>query len=272
MHDTTARNRLDAARVARATVLADKSPRARGEEKTRIALDWIYRWGWAAPTTLDLLVGTVSRGLGSRLVKRRLLVRTRTEAGGGVKGVPAWLLTLSQVGLEEIERVRDTLLPYELDPYRVRQDHLRHGQLAQLATARNLLKGNLLEGYLTEKELAARSAAGIKQPDVVWVLQSGARIAVEVELSAKWGRDLDHFVHACIQSLAPPTDGGRPRFDMVTISTDSPAIVRRYEAALRPGVNYSRWTKDAQRRWVVTGTRQVPAWIDGRVVCQLLSL
>ncbi|WP_322034620.1 hypothetical protein [Burkholderia sp. BCC1970] len=272
MNDITARNRLAAARVARATFLVDKSPRARGDEKTRLALDWIYRWGWASPSTLDLLSGTVGRGLGTRLVKRGFLIKTRTQAGGGMKGVPTWLLTLSQAGLEEIERVRDTLLPYELDPYRIRQDQLRHYQLAQLATARNLVKGNLLKSYVTEKELAARSTAGIKQPDVVWVLQSGAQIAVEVELSAKWARDLDHFVHACIQSLAQRADGSRPRFDMVTINTDSPAIVRRYQAAFQPGANYSRWKKDAQRRWVVSGTAEVPAWIEGRVVCQLLSL
>jgi DNA-binding PadR family transcriptional regulator len=272
MDDISARSRLVAARVVRATVLADKSPRARGDEKMLLALDWIYKWGWASPSTLDLLVGTVGRGLGTRLVKRGLLIKTRTQSGGGVKGVPASVLTLSQTGLEEIERIRESLLPYELDPYRIRQHQLRHYQLAQLATARNLLKGNLLKSYLTEKELSARSAAGIKQPDVVWILQSGAKIAVEVELSAKWGRDLEHFIHACIQSLSQAADGSRPRFDMVTISTDSRAIVRRYQAAFQPGSTYSMWKKDAQRRWVVASAAEVPAWVEGRVVCQLLSL
>lgn len=270
MHDSNARNRLAAARSARATSLANKSPRERGDEKMRIALDWIYRWGWAAPTTLDLLAGTTGRGLGSRLVKRGLLARTRTQSGGGQKGVPAAILTLTQHGLEEIERVRDTLLAYELDPYRTRQDQLRHYQLTQIATARNLGK-DAIQAFMTEKELAAQSKAGIKQPDTVWVLQSGAKVAVEVELSAKWARDLDQFVAATIQSLSPQADG-KPRFDMAIVASDSPAIIRRYKAAFQPGATYQEWGKDVQRRWVVIRTLAVPAWVEAKVVCQSLAL
>ena len=264
MNDKHAHNRLDAANAARAKALAGKSPLARAEEKTKIALDWIYRWRWSAPSTLDLLVGITGRGLGARMVKQHLLIRTATASGGGRKGVPASILTLSKIGLEEIERERETLLPYELDPYRIRQDQLRHDHLAQVATAKNILNGSV-QSFLTEKELAAKSTLNAKQPDIVWRLRTGITMAVEVELSAKWGRDFDHFIHGVVESLE------KQRFDVVLIATDSRAILNRYKAALEPRTPYQIWHKDAQRRWMVKNTAEVPVSLKGKVAWLLLE-
>lgn len=134
---------IQAAHTARALRLGGLSPRARGEEKVAEALDWIYRWGWASPQTIDGLSGAKRRGLSARLVRQGLLVATRTQAGGAGHGVPAQILTLSPTGQAEVERHRTELLPYSRDPYKIRQDQLRHYELTQRATANSLLSGSI---------------------------------------------------------------------------------------------------------------------------------
>lgn len=263
-------SRMTAAKAARTAALAGgKTPHQRGLEKMLVALDWIYRWGWASPSTIDLISGAAAHGLAARLVRRGLLIKTRTEAGGGLKGVPTWLLTLSVLGLQEVERQRKTLLPYECDPYRIRQEQLRHDQLAQSATARNLLDGKI-ESFQTEKELSQRSTKNTKQPDVLWRLPGGTLMGVEIELSAKWERDLDHFVLACLLALHPNAQGSS-RFDQLALISDSRAIIERYSAALSAGARFRTWKKNDQRRWVIDQEKNVPEWINGRLLCKLIG-
>jgi len=273
---SNAEDNASKARAARRIVLGEVdggeriSPRQRGEQKAREALGWVYRWGWSSPSVLDGLAGTARRGLAARLVKAKLLRSTRTDSGGAQKGVPAFILTLTGDGLAEVEKYREDLLPYELDPYRIRQDQLRHYQLAQYATASTLSKKKIT-GFQTEKEIAEYSGENIKQPDIVWLLPTGHRVAVEVELSAKWGRDLDHFILSCLLSLLPKEKGGKPRYDYISVVTDSPAIEKRYKAAFEPGAAYGMWQKDARSRWEKTETRKVPEWAKGRMMWRLIT-
>lgn len=255
--------------AARAEKLAGLSPRKRGELKAREAMDWIYRWGWASPKTIDFLSGAERRGLASRLVKRGLIQATRTVAGGAVAGVPVFYLTLTATGQAEVERWRSDLLPYQRDPYRVRQDQLRHYQLAQWATARAVRDGSITS-FETESELAQKSDAHIKQADIVWYSE-GLRIGVEVELTAKWKRDLDEFVLACL--LAVNDHEYEPQFDHIAIVSDSPAILRRYKEALTPGAIYWRWEKDHRGQWkrLEDGKCHVPKWAEGKFWWQLIE-
>ena len=260
---------IQAAHAARATQLGGLSPRARGEAKVAEALDWIYRWGWASPQTIDGLSGAKRRGLSARLVRRGLLVATRTQAGGAGHGVPAQILTLSTTGQAEVERYRNDLLPYSRDPYKIRQDQLRHYELAQRATANSLLSGSIA-GFRTEVETAQRSVAGQKQPDVEWLFESGRRAGVEVELTAKWARDLDQFVLACLRGLTSSAE--KPaRFDLIILLTDSPAIRRRYLQAFEPGRSFNRWQKNDRGHWETSGTSTVPSWATEKVLCKLVD-
>lgn len=254
----------------RAEALAGRSPRQAGLDKARQALDWVYRWGYSAASVLDGLSGAKRRGLSARLVKQGLLKSTRTESGGTVKGVPQAILTLTPLGLSDVERWREYLLPYELDAYRYRQDQLRHYMLAQMATAKAQAEG-LLVGFSTEKELSERSAAGVKQPDVLWNLPTGQKVGIEIELSAKWGRDLDTFVLACLKAISKGPEGAPARFDMVAVVSDSPAILKRYKAAFEPGANYGIWQKDERSRWEKIDTQKVPTWAKGRVQWRQLA-
>jgi len=260
---------LLAAHAVRLTRMNGKTPLQIGAEKTKTALDWVYRWGWSSPSTLDKLGGSARRGLAARLVKNGLLRSTRTESGGAVRGVPGFILTLTETGQAEVERFRENLLPYQLDQYKVRQDKLRHDHLAQMATARAVINGKIA-GFKTEKELAEESAKGVKQPDVVWLLDNSL-LGLEVELTGKFGRQLDQFVYGCVHALVGNASQ-RPRFHRIAIVTDSPAIKKRYEQAFAPGAKYQVWNKNSRGYWVSENqVRTVPDNVKGRIQCQLIE-
>jgi hypothetical protein len=247
------------------------SPRARGTEKTQIALDWIYRWGWSSPGILDLVTGGLRTGLATRLVKQKLLTSTRTESGGGIKDIPISILTLTTSGIHEVERLREDLLKYEVDPFRIDQTKLRHDQIAQRATA-NALKSGAISVFRTPAELATQSAKDVKQPDILWIDQANQRIGIEVELSAKWDRKLDQFINSCLESLNPTTkDKKSNHVDVVALVSDSKAILKRYSEAFKPGAPLTIWGKNERGFWGEVKTTEIPAWAEGKIICKFLD-
>jgi len=251
------------------SVLKGQSPRTRGAEKQQIALDWIYRWGWTSPKILDLATGGGRTGLAARLVKNKLLRSTKTEAGGSVKGIPIYLLTLTPTGLDEAERHREDLIQYELDPYRIDQIKLRHDGLAQTATA-NGLKSGTITSFRTTRELAAKSEKEVKQPDILWMAANGSRMGVEIELSAKWDRKLDQFILKCIISMSQDAHPVN-KVDSVILVSDSKAIVKRYSEAFSPGQDLWIWDKNERGFWSQTIKKTVPEWVKGKILCQLID-
>lgn len=258
------KSRTAAATAALPVALGGQSPRARGLEKMHQALGWIYRWGWSTPSVVDALAGSKAAGLASRLVRRGLLQRTRTESGGILQGVPACFLTLTDTGLLEIERFQNRQIEYELDPSRYRQALMRHDAIAQRRTLTNLKTGSIVD-YRTEREIAQRSARGIKHPDVVWISDDGTQIAVEIELTAKWGRNLDEFIGGCLTALE------RRGFSAIVVCSDSPALLTRYKKAFQSGSPFHIWDKDAQRKWRVKEIKTVPQSVEEKMVWQLLE-
>ena len=262
MNDETKVGTQQTLNAHRERALAGISPRARGKHKEHIALKWIYKWGWSAPSIIDHLAGNVGRGLASRLVKRNLLIETRTGNGGITKGVPSKILTLTRTGLNEVERQlnADELLPYELDPHKIKQDFLRHGMCAQKVTA-NVMHTDKFVGFQTEKEIQRIAEAGVKQHDVLWQIDT-AMVGVEIELTAKWGRAFDQFILGCVQSLESGT------IQQLFILSDAPAIVKRYKEALTGGKTINRWVQNNKRFWEVKGSITLPDGIERRVICQ----
>lgn len=259
------------ARHVMATDFPGLSPTARGEEKLLKALNWVYRWGWSSAKTIDCVGGSKCAGLAARLVRLQYLVATKTASGLAQKNLPSHILTLTRSGLELIERERDDLLPYALDPARVRQDQLRHYQIAQTLTIEALYAQTIV-AYSVEKEMAELSAAGKKQPDIVWELPSGASVAVEIELTSKWDRALDVFVRGCVTALTP--ENKEPaRFARVLIYSDSEAILKRYRAALSAGSTYELWEKDASGRvtQIKDHTQRVSADVAAKIMCRKLN-
>lgn len=269
------------AREAMKTANPGVSPRARGEEKTRLVLDWIYHWGWASASTIEIVGGVKRSGLAARLVKNGLLQSTKTESGGAVKGVPAYVLTLTKTGLNAAlkELVEDDeLLDYELDPYKIRQDQLRHYQLAQTSTAKNLADGTIKD-YRTESQTTKKSFSRVKQHDVIWITSDGTKIGIEIELSPKHTRKLDEFVLSCLLSVQKKEGGPPAQVDQIFIVTDVRGIQKRYREIFKVGTKIPLWTKN-KAGFVVADTddqnRQkhftVPSWSEGKISCILMDV
>lgn len=237
-----------------------KSSRQIGQEKMAVVLHHIYRHGFSTPALVEQLADKNRNGLVTRLEKAGLITRTKTNSGGGHRDIPKWILTLTANGQSEVERHFENssqLLPYELDPAKLHQQNLRHDCIIQRLTLTHQQAG-LITDYLTGRELASRSQANQKQPDIVWLSDSG-KTAIEVELTSKWHRDLDQFVRSTLISLAGTAELPA-RFDQVLIFSDSPAIRSNYRAAFTPGAMYGVWTKDAQRKWFKKEQKMVPEW------------
>jgi hypothetical protein len=122
------------------------------------ALLWVYRWQWSSSKILEIVGGAKRSGLAARLVRTGFLKATKTEAGG-YGGGPAALLTLTEKGQNEVEKWienSEDLIDYELNPFRLDQSKIRHGELAQLATANNLAAGQFVD-YVTEQMGVSKS-------------------------------------------------------------------------------------------------------------------
>jgi hypothetical protein len=247
--------------------LAGRSSLERGRERALTALNWIYRFGWASSPTLEILVGTERSGLAQRLVKSGLLVSTKTISRRNEKFLPGSFLTLTLDGKHLVEKNRLETMPYEHRTDRVNQNHLLHDEMAQRATAERLATG-IINDYRSEKEMKARSQNGIKNPDGVWIYSDGKKVSVEIELSPKWERDLDTFVHSSLLSLSTKT--GSARFNELIIMTDAPAIFKRYQEAFKPGSKFWTWTKNENGRWTKDEQKTVSDWTPERIKWELM--
>lgn len=262
---------IKAARLIRDEKLAGRSPRQAGADKANLALLWVYKWGWSSPSILDIISNSARRGLAARLVKNGLLMSTRTASGGAVKGVPAFILTLTDTGLAEVERnLEDGFMQYEQNPWKaVPQDILRHDHLTQMATAASFIDKKIKD-FQTPKQMAEKSADGIKQPDSVWILPNGEKMGIEVELTQKHDRQLDQFIRGCVIALSTK-DGQAPRFDLISIISDSKGVMKNYKGYFSAGAKYSIWGKDSRGYWVKKSTAEVPEAVSEKIVWQFMD-
>ena len=246
--------------AAKSLKMNGQSPRERANEKAKKVLDWVYRWGYVSAKTAELVCNTSRTSIAKRLEKSGFLISTKTEAGGSLANLPSALFTLSALGLELVEKDRETLIEYELDPFKIRQDQLRHNEIAQIITANQLNEKRIVE-FLTEKECAQKSEKGKKQPDIVWKTQDNYVFYVEIELSAKWSRKLDQFVEYNVVALC------EKKCHKILIYSDSDAIIKRYKEAFAPGREIKIWEKNEKGFYNCKETDVIPDFVKGKVIC-----
>jgi hypothetical protein len=241
------------------------STRGLGRERLLSACKWVYRWGWSAPAVVDLLGGS-RRGLSARAVQAGLMQATTTAAGGVLEDVPKKILTLTDDGIALVEKhlTEDELLEPE-DALRINQATLRHDFLVQKVTIKNLKTGKIAD-YLTPKEIAEASKKEEKIPDAIWIMPDNSKMAIELELTAKFKRKLDDFVWGIVTALT----SNPPRFDRCAILSDSQATLTRYKSAFTPGKKIARWERDSQSHWRIRGWKEVPD-LQKRLLFRLLS-
>lgn len=259
------KNRIAKAQeAAKAMRESGLSPRERGHQRTLQALDWVYKWGWTSSTILELLTGQSVSTLTARLVKSGLLRATVTESAGGIPDIPRRFFTLTQIGLDTIMKQQTVLIDYDIRPERVNQEKLKHDGLAQSGTARLLQTGKISD-YFTESMLAAKSEKNKKQHDVVWLWLDGKKTGVEIELTPKWTRKLDQFIHSNLLSIE------EKKVDNIRIYSDAQPTVERYQEVFAPKEKYSIWRKNDKNFYDAMETREVPAWTKEKIQCFLIE-
>jgi hypothetical protein len=239
---------------------AGKNSRQVGAEKTFKALHWVYRWGWSYPFILDQVASPGRRGFTKKLVEQNLLSSFDCPGAGGKKGIPKSVVCLTKDGqmAVESELLEDQFLSQGLEDD-IPWHQLYHDAIIQRSTA---LKDDLAE-FRTPKEIADKSAKGVKQADAIWILKTGLRIGIELELTAKKkGREFDQTILALLQSVNPK--GNPHSLDMISI-IGSAGILQNYKKRLSPGNTIDLWERDQSRRWIESEKKiTVPEWASKR--------
>jgi hypothetical protein len=206
------------------------------------------------------------------MIKGGLLIKTPTISGG-IDGTPSHFLTLSKLGLEHATSLSDIEIPYIVNPVRINHATMNHHEIVQRLTAvksQYWAGGETVEEFLTEKELRIGRSIKAKIPDAMWLigyedprvdcgydpLRASTKVAIEVELSPKWKRELDTFV---LQSLLQLEAG---TCDAIEVFANSPALLKRYELAFKPGTWLQTWTK-AGGFWVKGSQMLIAERADG---------
>lgn len=265
-------------REAARAALQGRTTRQAGRDKDLAAARWVYRWGWSTPTIVDLIASPGRRGVAARLVKRGWLSSHPTPSAGGMKGVPAEILVLTQDGVSEVESdlSESDLLPYPAKPDQTIPWHqLRHDCLVQLWTARRLA-AKKIKSFSTPREILSQSLSGIKQPDAIWTIATPAKnlqVGVELELTAKKDRELDQTILALLKAVQPEIGSALPGpLDAVVLLSHSQAILDRYRRVLAPGASLTIYERDSSRHWKSAGTTKVPDWTKGRFFFEKVEL
>lgn len=233
------------------------TPHRIGKEKAALALHWIYRWGWSSPSMLDAVAGTERGALAAKLVRKGLLVKERTPSGGSLADVPAYVLMLSEIGQSEVLREIDD--DREIYPYAPRYlpALLRHDYIAQRLTQK-ALQEQRIRRYKPDRLLRLDAdGTSAKIPDVEW--RGMQRIFVEVELSAKFVRELDEFIRKTLDQLHETPES------ITLIVSDSRGLMSRYAKHFAPGAKVGTWSRTNSGHWARTSEWQVPEWAAGRV-------
>ena len=233
----------------RKTKLGNLTPNQYAKERDHKLLRWVWKWGYSSKVILQKLSESSRHGIVNRLVKNGLMTETKTESGAPISS----FFTLTEKGLAEVERHANRLhfYPY-LDPYKVRQNILRHDLMAQDYTVRNVLIGRI-KRFKTPLMNQAMSTRNMKEPDCIWEMDDGEVIAIEIELTKKWDRDFDDFRRKVVRAL-----NNESRITQFVLVTDSRAIAKAYTEGMKPGTLVPLWKKNAHGKWDTQGQFEIP--------------
>lgn len=210
--------------------------RALGEDLTRRALLWIWRWGWASPSTIDYLtLDGERRGKAARLESRGLL--KAFKPGSYSPDSPRKVLRLTDAGVQELARLHPDL-DLSLSDIPVRWSQLRHDYVVQNLVAESVIKKEAR--YFSGPELASKQKDWPKVPDAV--IEDAV---IEVELSIKKEGELHRAAYGLLKLAAK----GRT----IRIYSTQRPILKAYSSLLREGARINRYVKNSDRTWSQTG-------------------
>lgn len=235
-----------------------KTPQQIGHERALQALRWVHLFGWSTASLLEQLVSTNRGGLAAKLVKQGLLKKHLSPGGGGIKGAPLAVLTLTAAGEAYVTRYADSI--DELNTYSpsIGWAQLRHDCLVQQLAIQALAAANGPMRIISDREARSRGIAG-KIHDLVLIEDADdirIRTLIEVELTAKRGRELDTFVLGCCQSMLNAEEAGDEA--VLHVYSDSPALLRHYRQRLSANAVFHSWTRNSSGHYVKSTEWRVP--------------
>lgn len=213
--------------------------RALGDALTGMALLWVWRWGWSSPSLIDYItLDSGRRGKAARLVARGLL--KRTDYGHGLPDTPRQILTLTDLGVQELCRLQSEINP-ELAEVKIRWNQIRHDYLVQCLVAEKYAQHLGKLDYRSGPELALRFQSG-KIPDAVI-----GRAAIELELTPKKPSEMSMAVIGLADLYQTGVIKG------VLIFSPIAAVLTSYEKYLAPGRKLQSWRRDPEKRVQLKG-------------------
>ena len=234
------------------------SPREKAELNLGLFADFAYANGYSSPQIIQARLGLQSTGWLRRAEARGDIAMLKTGSGS-----PPRICLLTPKTLALAEQRTKRVWPYpEIDFACVNQSLIRHNLYFQDVSLRAESTG-LVAATLTERQLAGGDRRGVKRPDGAWSMKSGQIVAIEIELTAKWGRHFDEFVSAIVAALDDRE--GPPAFDRFAVVSDSKALLERYIAALVAGEPMNTWRKNERGMWIIDKRGHVPKWVSERV-------
>jgi hypothetical protein len=153
------------------------------------------------------------------------------------------LFMLTELGLQEAEKIETRHHHYDVNPSSIKQQIVRHNLAIQQAIL--VVPGVL--SYSTEAMFDEKDIFDAKRPDALFEIEGfeGYKIALEVELSEKRGRELEQAIHRHVNSLT------QNKYHGVIYVTNNPSIAEKYEARLSYPIN--TWRKNSNGSWVRVG-------------------
>ena len=241
-----------------AAALDGATPRERGAEKAAQALDWLYRWGWSTSSVIATLAGTGrNSALSARMVKNGWAKRHPIRIVSSFKLTPTDIISLTPEGIAELVALRGEL-PFSKQSSvskRVVKKNVTHDLLVQKLTLTYMNRWpesapvvvDDFYGKVTDVETAhqlGETTLGDKKPDAIWTMESGHKLAIELELSPKFGRELDQFIARHVQMQKAETK----KVDGLVIFFTSPDSAERYAKAMSFGAQIRQYEYDARAR------------------------
>lgn len=256
-----------------AAALDGMTPRQKGAEKAAQALEWIYKWGWSTSSVIAQLAGTgKNSALGARLVKNGWAKRQPIRIVSSYKVTPTDILTITPEGVAELTALQDELPRSRNGAVgkRIIKKDVIHDLLVQTLTLQYMDRTlDAIPGPFRERHGVVRGFATAHQisddirqrkiPDAIWFMENGKRLAIELELSPKFGRELDVFISRHCEMQKKNAKG---RVDGLLTFFSSPYSAERYTDAMKAGVEvkYWLWNPD-DLRWytpLVNPTFKIP--------------
>jgi hypothetical protein len=207
--------------------LIGTNPRERGYEKQRIALDWIYRWGWSSEDVLHKLTGSGASKISNLLIENKLILSTPNDRCNVFKDAPAHLLTLTETGLEAAERDCEYLIRYEIKPSKLKANTIVKENICQMLTAKEVFKKSINE-FQTSREFLEKSSKKERQHDVIWGFDDKTNVGVEVALSINIEQDFNKILKSCLESLGEEVNTNK-EINKIIIYIDSIKTSDKFE-------------------------------------------